>query len=385
MKTTQAIIFFAIVISIYGLINYYIIRRIVLVVPNNYKTLLIILLIFCVLSYIIGRILENYWISYISDFLIWVGSFWIAIMFYTFLCLIVIDFFRLVNYFIPMLPYSILKNPEKTKRVITIIVVLFNLITVGGGFFNSKIINIRHYNLFINKHAGKLKSLNIVMASDLHLGTINGRKFAYKIVDKINKLNPDIILFAGDIIDEDIKPVLRDNIGEALFELKANFGIFGITGNHEYIGGVKEAVDYLNQHNIQMLQDSCVLINNSFYIVGREDRSINRFTNKQRKKLNELIKGIDTSLPIILMDHQPFRLEEAEQNGIDLQLSGHTHNGQLWPLNYLMKKIYELPWGYKIKGKTHYYVSCGVGGWGPPIRTGSLPEIINIKLHFVAE
>lgn len=382
MKTTSAIIFFVVVLSIYGLINYYLARRIISAIPENYKSLSLILLIFFILSYIVGRILESFWVSYISDFLIWCGSFWIAIMFYAFLCLIVIDFFRIINYFFPFIPSFFSNNPEKTKKFISIIVSLFVFITVAGGYFNSKIINIRHYNLFVNKRAGTLKSLNIVMASDLHLGTINGKMFAYKIVDKINKLKPDIVLFAGDIIDEDIKPVLRDNIGDALYELKAKYGIWGITGNHEYIGGVKEAVDYLNQHKIQMLQDTTVLINNSFYIVGREDRSINRFTNKQRKKLNELIMGIDTSLPIILMDHQPFQLEEAEQNGIDLQLSGHTHNGQLWPLNFLMKKIYELPWGYKIKSKTHYYVSCGVGGWGPPMRTGSLPEIVNIKLHF---
>lgn len=82
------------------------------------------------------------------------------------------------------------------------------------------------------------------------------------------------------------------------------------------------------------------------------------------------------------MDHQPFNLEQAEQNGVDLQLSGHTHNGQLWPLNHIVNKVYELAWGYKRKTNTHYYVSSGAGGWGPPVRTGSRPEIIKINLHF---
>jgi predicted MPP superfamily phosphohydrolase len=91
---------------------------------------------------------------------------------------------------------------------------------------------------------------------------------------------------------------------------------------------------------------------------------------------------VDKSYPVILMDHQPFRLAEAEANGVDLQLSGHTHHGQLWPFNLITKKVYELSWGYKKKGSTHYYVSCGVGTWGPPIRTANRPEIINIKLQF---
>lgn len=94
------------------------------------------------------------------------------------------------------------------------------------------------------------------------------------------------------------------------------------------------------------------------------------------------MNGVDISHPVILMDHQAFRLEEAESNGIDLQLSGHTHHGQLWPFNFITKKVYELSWGYKKKGKTHYYVSSGVGTWGPPIRTGNRPEIVNIRLRF---
>lgn len=382
MKTTQAITFFAIVFSIYGLINFYIAKRIISVIPDNYKNLSIVVLVFLILSYIFGRILENYWVSYLSDFLIWCGSFWIAIMFYSFLFLITIDLIRIINHFLHFLPSFITENPVKVKKFLSVSISILIFILIMGGYFTSKIINIRKYDLFINKKAGNLKSLNIVMASDLHLGTINGKMFAYKIVDKINKLKPDIILFAGDIIDEDIKPVLKDNVGEALFELKAKYGIFGITGNHEYIGGVDDAVNYLNAHKIQMLRDSSILIDNAFYIVGREDRSINRFSEKKRKELNELTKDLDKSLPNILMDHQPFHLEEAEQNGIDLQLSGHTHYGQLWPLNYIIRKIYELPWGYKLKGNTHYYVSCGAGGWGPPIRIGSLPEIVNIKLHF---
>ena len=385
MKSTQAIIFFGIVLTVYGLINYYIIRRVVSVVPDNYKTLSVIILVFVVVSYIAGRVLENYWISYLSDFLVWVGSFWIAIMFYTFFCLVIIDFFRLINFIVPFFPSVVTQNPEKTKRIIALIVSVFVIISVGGGFINSKIINIRYYNLHVNKKAGNLKSLNIVMASDLHLGTVNGKMFAYKVVDKINKLKPDIILFPGDIIDEDIKPVLRDNVGDALYELKAKYGVYGITGNHEYIGGVKDAVEYLTQHNIKMLRDDYVEIDNSFYLVGREDRDSKRFTDYVRKDLKSITERIDKSLPVVMMDHQPFHLEDAQQNRIDLQLSGHTHNGQLWPLNYLVDKIYELAWGYKLIGNTHYYVSCGVGGWGPPVRTGSRPEIIRIRLHFTGD
>lgn len=382
MKLSQTIVFFGIVFTIYGLINYYIFRRAVSIVPGNYRLLFTYLFIFVVLSYIVGRFLENYWVWYISDFLVWVGAFWIAIMIYTFLFLILIDLFRLVNHFLPFFPSVINQNLQKTKTIIGLVVSIIVFVVVVGGFINTKLIAIKKYSINIDKKAGSLKSLNIVMASDLHLGTINGKMFTYKIVDKINKLNPDVVLLAGDVIDEDIKPVLRDSVGMALLELKSKYGVYAITGNHEYIGGVNDAVKYLTSHKIQMLRDAFVKIDDAFYIIGREDRDSRRFADYKRKELDQILSGVDKSCPVILMDHQPFKLEEAEQNGIDLQLSGHTHNGQIWPFNFIVEKIYELAWGYKIKGSTHFYVSCGVGGWGPPIRTGSRPEIINIKLNF---
>lgn len=382
MKLQQALIFFGIVFTVYGIINYYIFRRLVSIVPDHYKTLFTIIFVFVVLSYIAGRFLENYWVWYVSDFLVWVGSFWIAIMFYSFLLLIIIDVIRIINHFLPVIPGTVEVNPEKVKRILALIVSVLVLIIVAGGFFNSRLVAIKKYTINLGKQAGDLKSLNLVVASDLHLGTINGKNFAYRIVDKINKQNPDIILLAGDIIDEDIKPVLRDNVGEALLELKSRYGVFGITGNHEYIGGVKDAVDYLESHNIRMLIDSYIKINDSFYIIGRADRDSKRFSGYKRKPLEEILEGVDKSLPLILMDHQPFQLSDARSNGVDLQLSGHTHNGQLWPLNYIVEKIYEIAWGYRLIDGTHYYVSSGVGTWGPPIRTGSRPEIIKITLNF---
>ena len=119
-----------------------------------------------------------------------------------------------------------------------------------------------------------------------------------------------------------------------------------------------------------------------FYVAGHEDLMKNQFAVNKRKGLDEITRELQRGLPLILMDHQPFLLELAEKNGVDLQLSGHTHHGQLWPFNYITKLVYEKSRGYLQKGNTHYYVSCGVGGWGPPVRTVSRPEIVHIKLNF---
>ena len=378
-------IFFGIVFTVYGLINYYIIRRGLSVVPAEYKTIFLVVTIFIAASYIAGRVLENIWISPISIVLVWIGSFWLAIMTYTFLFLLVIDLFRLANHFLPFFPSFITGNVEQTKKTVAIIVGVLVLSSVAGGFINTKMIAIKKYSIDIKKNAGGLKSLNLAIASDLHLGTINSYEFMYKVGDKLNSMNPDLILLAGDIIDEDLGPVIKYDVGEHLKRLKAKYGVYAVTGNHEYIGGADPAVEYLHKHDINVIRDSVVKIDNAFYIVGREDRSSRQFGGKQRKELSDIMKVVDKSLPVIMMDHQPFNLEQAAQNGVDLQLSGHTHNGQLWPFNYIVEKVYELAWGYKVIGNTHYYVSCGVGGWGPPIRTGSRPEIINIKLNFVGD
>jgi predicted MPP superfamily phosphohydrolase len=144
----------------------------------------------------------------------------------------------------------------------------------------------------------------------------------------------------------------------------------------------RSACKYLTDHNITVLRDSTIRLNGALFIVGREDRSITQFMRKTRRPLSELMVGVDKRQPIILMDHQPIGLDEASEQGADLQLSGHTHHGQIWPFHLITKAVYEVSWGYKKKGQTHVYVSSGVGTWGPPVRLGNTPEIINIKLSF---
>jgi predicted MPP superfamily phosphohydrolase len=200
-------------------------------------------------------------------------------------------------------------------------------------------------------------------------------------VETINSLEPDLVLFPGDIVDEDLGPVIRENLGESLRSVRARYGVFAITGNHEYIGGAEEACRYLQDHGISMLRDSTAALPNGVQLVGRQDRSSHQFGGQERKPLESLMASIDRARPIVLLDHQPFHLDEAVEAGVDLQLSGHTHHGQLWPLNHVTKAIYELSWGYLKRGSTHIYVSSGVGTWGPPVRLGNRPEILLITLR----
>jgi hypothetical protein len=382
MKTINFIIFFSIVLAIYGSVNFYIFIRGWHAIPqgSRFRIAYLGLFLFLSLSYIIGRFLEKIYLSLVSDIFVWIGSFWLAMMFYFFLIVVVIDLARFVNHWLPFFQL-ITDNYAKLKKATFFASIGIVLVTVLYGYINACSFRVRELDLTIAKQAN-LKTMKIAAVSDVHLGTIVGRKRFCKIVNKINELNPDLILLAGDVVDEDLAPVIRENLGDALLHLKAKFGVYAITGNHEYIGGVEAAVKYLWEHGVTVLRDSVVKINDSIYIVGREDRSISQFAGRQRKNLPELMQQVDKRYPIILMDHQPFKLSEAEENGFDLQLSGHTHHGQLWPLNFITRAVYEKSWGYLKKGDTHIYVSCGVGTWGPPVRLGSRPEILDIVLNF---
>ena len=386
MRKRDIIIFFSIALSVYGLVNFYIFLRGWEALPHGgtLRPWYVAIFFFLSLSYIVGRFLERATLSWFSGMFVWIGSFWLAAMVYFLLAAFVIDILRGIDFVIPFFPKFISERNPETDQMVFLIVTGAVLITVIIGYLNARTPRLRKLDLIVQKNGNGTRFLTLAVVSDIHLGTIICKQRLEKIVKKINDLNADIVLLPGDVVDEDIAPVIKQNLGETLRKIRSKFGTFAVTGNHEYIGGVEPAVRYLSEHGLTMLRDAAVKINDGIYIVGREDISFNRASGRKRKSLEELMSGIDKSFPIIMMDHQPFHLEEAERNGVDLQLSGHTHHGQLWPFNFITKKVYEVSWGYKKKGNTHIYVSSGAGTWGPPVRTGNSPEIVFLQLTFAS-
>ena len=384
MKIAPFLIFFSIVLVIYGLVNSYIFNRFMHCIPTGSQFRVWAIVVFWVISgsFIVARFLERAYPCDFTEVMTWIGSIWLGAMVYFLLAILLVDFVRVIQHFFPFLPKVIYLDYQKTKLIALFVTMGLVGIIVAAGFINAKSPWVKELNLTINKKVQGNKTLKIAMASDIHLGTLVGKRSASRLVNLINGLHPDIILFAGDMVDEDLKPVIRRNLGETLKNLKAPLGVYAITGNHEYIGGAAEAVAYLTAHNIKFLSDTVLFIDNRFYLAGREDRDKPRFTGKPRKPLADVLKGADQSFPIILMDHQPFQLSKPQELGVDLQLSGHTHHGQIWPFNYITNAIYEVSWGYKKKGNTNIYVSCGYGTWGPPLRIGNRPEVVSITLHF---
>ena len=370
MKISPFLIFFSIVLVIYSLLNYYIYSKGIQFFQQHVK-LYSFFFWLIVAAYPIGRILERVAPSMLSTILIWAGAFWLALMVYFFLFSLGSDLVKLILYF-----SGGIVIPENIKQFIFYGIISISGLLVFAGHLNARFPIVKKIEIRLPLQ----KEVKMAMVSDIHMGTLVGQNRLSHIVDKINAMKPDIVVFAGDVVDEDVGPVIRQNLGSALLKIKAPLGVYAITGNHEYIGGAGSAVKYLQEHGIKVLRDTSVLIDNNFYLIGREDKDSRRFSGLIRKPVSELVQGLKGGFAKILLDHQPFDLQNATASGINLSLSGHTHHGQLWPFNLITRAVFERSYGYLKKENTHYYISCGAGTWGPPVRTSSRPEIVELSL-----
>jgi predicted MPP superfamily phosphohydrolase len=380
MRTATFVVFFSIVLALYSLLHWYLFRRIWVALPSQtgIRAAFASVFWFTALAFFASRFLERVAINWFSTTLVWIGSFWLAALVYVLLLFLAFDLVRLIDRVLPFLPETVRMQPLLFRRVFLVCTFVVVAVTVIAGYVNARTPRMTRLELSVPRKASVATTLRIAMASDIHLGTIIHAGRLERLVDTLNGLRPDLILLAGDIVDEDLAPVISQNLGETLRRLRAPMGVFAVTGNHEYIGGADAACAYLAEHGITVLRDTVHVVPGVVSIIGREDRSARSFGGKARKPLSELMALADRALPSILMDHQPFGLEEAQQAGVDLQLSGHTHHGQLWPFNFITTAIYEISSGYLRKGGTHYYVSTGYGTWGPPVRTGNRPEVVDL-------
>lgn len=377
-------VFFSIFFILYSLINYYIFIRgwQAISALTFLKPFYIITFLLFAFGYLAAKLFHSFLHPILYDLFLWIGSFWFAFILYLTLFILFIDLARVANYYLGIFPTFINSNYELSKQIAAAVVLFLSSTIILIGFINSTNFKVKNLYIKVDGKNANLNQLNIVMLSDIHLSPLNGESFLKKIVEKVNQLDADIILIAGDVVDDKPHILTQRGIGKSLNRFKSKYGVYACTGNHEYINGGEESVKYLTANGIRVMRDSSEVINNSFILAGREDVSKQNFTQKRRKSLSEIMNTSTENLPVILIDHTPYKLKEAQDNQIALQLSGHTHNGQMFPVNLITNLIYELSWGYKKKGSSHYYISSGVGSWGPRVKLASDAEIVNIKVNF---
>lgn len=349
--------------------------------------IVIVIYTFLVLSLFISSFLPS---NIIGKTVKLIGNYWSGIFLYSTLIILLFEIIRLLfrhNKFVKS------KKAFKLAGFICIILVLsINIL----GHINSRNTKVVNYNVTINKTTD-LSSLKIVMLSDIHLGYNTSIKQIGDVVNKINSNNPDLVIIAGDIFDNNYDAISNpDKIVELFKSINSKYGVYAVYGNHDVtekiLGGFTfhtkklATADYrmdkmISDSNIKLLKDEGVLIDNQFYLFGRLDYEKSG-TTKSRLTPSQITANMDKSKPIILIDHEPRQLNEISLSGVDLDLSGHTHHGQVFPFNLTTNLIWKNAYGLKKFNDMYSIVTSGVGVFGPNIRVGTNSEIVTINVTF---
>ncbi len=373
--------FLGIVVLIYGLLNFYIGLRGLQSLGAQFQINRIIywIIVFAFSSiYFIGMLGRRFLPEKLERVFSILGGYWMAAFVYLLSLVVIIDIFRLLDKKFHMFPQSLKSN----GWLVAVAVIAVVAVALSAGTFYAITPKVTSYDISIDKKAGDVKQLKCAMISDVHLGEIIGRNRLKEAVKLINGMEPDIVVIAGDLIDGALEPVKRGNMLEELKNINSRLGVYFAMGNHEHFSNSPDEIQsMLEEAGVTVLRDKTIKVEDSFYLTGREDLS-GQNPGFKRAKLDDLLVQADKSLPVIVVDHQPSGLDEARKAGVDLQMSGHTHGGQFFPINLITGRMFEEDNGYFRDGSFNLVVSCGFGTWGPAVRLGSRSEVVELNINF---
>lgn len=325
------------------------------------------------------------------------GNYFLGIFLYTLVIILLADFGRI------LLKYVFHASWIHSRTAFTVagaICALLILLLSACGIFHAKYIKTTSYDVIINKTIPERTSMKVVLLADTHFGYNAGVLHARELVRKINKQKPDLVCIAGDIFDNEYDAIRNpEKLEKALRGIKSTYGVYACWGNHDLNeeilagftfkhkdGDLSDIKDprmkkFLKDSNIHILEDESVLINDQFYVIGRKDASLTEKIHETRKAPAQLTEKLDRDKPIIMIDHQPKELQELADAGVDLDLCGHTHNGQTFPGNFTIKLMWENPCGLLSKDNMTNITTSGAGVWGPAMRIGTDSEICSINIQ----
>ena len=322
-----------------------------------------------------------------------ISTYWIGIMLYSLLYVVLFDLLRLIA------KHTKLKNTLLFSRgsVISIgsVVVACAVATCLYGIFNARNIKVNEYSVTVNKSCGSDKHLKAVLVADLHMGYAIGVDHITNMVEKINQQDADIVIIAGDIFDNSYDGMDDpEGIKAQLRSIKSKYGVYAVYGNHDideknlmgftFDWGGKQLhsekmTNFMKECNIKLINDESVLINDEFYLVGRRDTDKPGTEDGTRA---ELTKDLDKTKPIFVLSHEPDELQKTADAGADIDFSGHTHDGQLFPGNLTIGLFWENPCGMIKKDNMYSIVTSGVGVYGTFMRVGTDAEICSVDIDF---
>lgn len=325
-----------------------------------------------------------------------ISTYWIGIMLYSLLYVVLFDLLRLIA------KHTKLKNTLLFSRgsVISIgsVVVACAVATCLYGIFNARNIKVNEYSVTVNKSCGSDKHLKAVLVADLHMGYAIGVDHITNMVEKINQQDADIVIIAGDIFDNSYDGMDDpEGIKAQLKSIKSKYGVYAVYGNHDidekilmgftFDWGGKQLhnekmTNFMKECNIKLINDESVLINDEFYLVGRRDTDKPGTEDGTRAEISELTKDLDKNKPIFVLSHEPDELQKTADAGADIDFSGHTHDGQLFPGNLTIGLFWENPCGMIKKDNMYSIVTSGVGVYGTFMRVGTDAEICSVDIDF---
>lgn len=325
------------------------------------------------------------------------GNYFLGIFLYTLVIILLANFGRI------LLKYVFHASWIHSRTAFTVagaICALLILLLSACGIFHAKYIKTTSYDVIINKTIPERTSMKVVLLADTHFGYNAGVLHARELVRKINKQKPDLVCIAGDIFDNEYDAIRNpEKLEQTLRGIKSTYGVYACWGNHDLNeeilagftfkhkdGDLSDIKDprmkkFLKDSNIHILEDESVLINDQFYVIGRKDASLTEKIHETRKAPAQLTEKLDRDKPIIMIDHQPKELQELADAGVDLDLCGHTHNGQTFPGNFTIKLMWENPCGLLSKDNMTNITTSGAGVWGPAMRIGTDSEICSINIQ----
>jgi predicted MPP superfamily phosphohydrolase len=356
--------------------NVYLILRIgQLFINKGYRFQYALIYLFIVAIYPFVSFISAGKSGIVYDIFSWIASYYLPFYLYMFLSVLIFDIFLLVNWPLKLVQTEKMKSTRfKVTGLLAISSISAGVVFAGAVNFNT--IRTTNYHIEIPGKSSDIDHLKIAFASDFHLKQQTDIHFVERFVATIAAIQPDLMIYGGDIVEGRGEGSKMDRIAQLLSEIHAKYGVYAVLGNHESYG-VQAKGHFFGKAGMQSLCDSIAIIGHSFNLAGRFD---NRYM--ERKTTVDLLKSVNDSMPVILIDHRPTDIEENSKTVADIQFSGHTHNGQLFPLNLILENIYRLSWGYEKIGHTHFFVSSGIMLWGPPVRTTGKSEIMVVNVDF---
>ena len=336
---------------------------------RNISTILVVLL---AAGYPAAESLSHRTIGGALKLLVLAGYYALPLVLYLTLTVLLMDLAVAILCFSKAVTREKVRSDKFRLRRLALVLAVPTLV-VAAGIVNANVLRIHEYTVEIPRGLSTLRELKVVFAADLHLGSLTPKNFLERFVDKVNAQKPDIVLIGGDIREghrgeADIGAI------EAQFQrLEARYGVFAVPGNHEGYAGTTG--EFFDRSHIRFLQDDLATIDGAFILVGRRDAR-----RGTRKSIDDLLRKAPDGLPVILLDHRPTDMEAVSRTRVDLQLSGHTHHGQLFPINFVTQREYGLSWGHRKTGNTHFIVTSGAQLWGPPVRTVGASEIVFVHV-----